>query len=195
MSTKTSKFDADLSPATVDKIREAFGLNTPSNTPIFKTAYDGLNADYSDQSGIYFDPEDPLSVSMTKQAFRDECDINNILESFERTGAITHYNDVQPKYGDFSNPVDYQTAMHIVLEAHTAFENLPAKIREKFHNNPEEFLEFCSQDKNRDELIALGLIEAPPSPQDAPDGSQAAPAGGDPQRAHNAGGGSPPASA
>ena len=43
----------------------------------FRTRYDRTQDD-----GISFDPED----TFVKQYFKDECDINNILNRFEKTG-------------------------------------------------------------------------------------------------------------
>ena len=38
--------------------------------------------------------------SMTKQSFKDECDINKIMAKFQKTGAIEHYAKHAPSYGD-----------------------------------------------------------------------------------------------
>jgi hypothetical protein len=42
---------------------------------------------------------------------------------------------------------------------------LPSDIRAKFDNDPGEFFEFCTDPKNADEMVQLGLREAPPSPE------------------------------
>jgi len=45
---------------------------------------------------------------------------------------------------------------------------LPAKMRARFHNDPQELLEFISNEENRAEAEKLGLVakkpETPPAP-------------------------------
>lgn len=109
------------------------------------------------------------SPSLTKQSFKDECDINNIVSRFAKTGVLDHEVLVKPKFGDFLGVSDYQSALNQVIEAEEAFDNLPAKVRSRFKNQPVEFLEFCADEKNYHEMVELGLIE--PSQSVAPKGS------------------------
>jgi len=95
--------------------------------------------------------------SLTKQSFRDECDINNILRQFNVTGQLPA-GSVQPQYGDFSGITDYQSALNAVMAAQDSFLQLPAKVRAKFDNDPALFVEFASDEANRDEMKALGLL-------------------------------------
>jgi len=95
--------------------------------------------------------------SRTKQSFRDECDINNILRKFNVTGQLP-VGSVQPQYGDFSGVTDYQSALNAVMAAQDSFLALPAKIRSRFANDPALFVEFASDEANKDELKALGLL-------------------------------------
>ena len=97
------------------------------------------------------------SPSRTKQSFRDECDINNILRQFNVTGQLPS-GSVQPQYGDFSGITDYQSALNAVMAAQDSFLQLPAKIRAKFDNDPALFVEFASDEANKDEMKALGLL-------------------------------------
>lgn len=95
--------------------------------------------------------------SLTKQSFRDECDINNILRQFNVTGQLPS-GSVQPQYGDFSGITDYQSALNAVMAAQDSFLELPAKLRARFDNDPAVFLDFVSDEANRDEMKALGLL-------------------------------------
>jgi len=95
--------------------------------------------------------------SRTKQSFRDECDINNILRQFNVTGQLP-IGRVQPQYGDFSGITDYQSALNAVMAAQDSFLQLPAKLRAKFDNDPALFVEFASNEANKDEMKALGLL-------------------------------------
>jgi phage internal scaffolding protein len=95
--------------------------------------------------------------SLTKQSFRDECDINNILRQFNVTGQLPA-GSVQPQYGDFSGITDYQSALNAVMAAQDSFLELPAKLRARFDNDPAIFLDFVSDEANKDEMKALGLL-------------------------------------
>lgn len=124
--------------------------------------------DASSGSSITF-PE----KTMTKQAFKDECDINNIMSKYQKTGLIEHVQNVQGSYGDFTSVQDYQLSLNQVIAAQEAFDQLPAKIRERFANDPSHLMSFLGDEKNRDEAIRLGLLEAPePPPAQSPSPDQ-----------------------
>jgi phage internal scaffolding protein len=97
------------------------------------------------------------SPSRTQQSFRDECDINNILRQFNVTGQLP-VGSVQPQYGDFSGITDYQSALNAVMAAQDSFLALPAKVRSKFDNDPALFVDWASDEANKDEMKALGLL-------------------------------------
>lgn len=98
--------------------------------------------------------EDP---SLTQQNFKDEVDINVMLEKFKVTGMMPQAVRL-PSYGDFTGVADYRTAIEAVRKADSAFMELPAAIRARFDNDPQKFLGFVSDSKNREEAIKLGLI-------------------------------------
>lgn len=106
--------------------------------------------------------------TMAKQSFKDECDINTIMSKYEKTGLIEHVQKVQGSYGDFTSVQDYQLSLNQVIAAQEAFEALPAKIRERFANDPSHLMAFLQEEKNLDEAIRLGLVEAPEPPQAQP---------------------------
>lgn len=99
--------------------------------------------------------------SMTQQQFKEECDINTIVQRFGLTGELPD-GIRMPTYGDFSGVGDFQTAANLVVAAKEEFMRLPANIRERFYNDPQKLLEFVSDEKNRDEAIRLGIVEKPP---------------------------------
>lgn len=111
------------------------------------------------------------SPSLTKQSFKDECDVNQILRRWRRSGELTHLEERSPTYGDFSNATDYLTATLAVQAAQADFDALSARIRKRMNNDPAELLEFVADPKNREEAIELGLIEKPasePPPAETP---------------------------
>jgi len=96
--------------------------------------------------------------SLTKQSFKDECDVNRIVASFQLTGQLPNINELPPQYLDVTE-MDFQTHQNFVAEAHTMFMELPSALRAKFENSPAKFLDFCSQEKNRPELAEMGLLK------------------------------------
>lgn len=95
----------------------------------------------------------------TQQQFKDECDVNMIIKKYKKTGIITHSNSKTGSYADMSIMPSYQEAMNVVTAAKSAFEELPAHIRAKFRNNPENMINYLKDDRNRTEAIKLGLIQ------------------------------------
>lgn len=112
-----------------------------------------------------------IPVSRTKQEFKDQCDINNIIKSFKLTGQISHINAqaAQGRFEDMPDENDFQTSMNVIRSATESFAALPAKIRDRFQNNPQQFLAFCSDPENKDEAIKLGIVKKPvPAPAAPP---------------------------
>lgn len=111
--------------------------------------------------------------TMAKQAFKDECDINTIMSKYQKTGVIEHVKNVQGSYGDFTSVQDYQLSLNQVIAAQDAFDQLPARVRERFANDPSRLMAFLADEKNLDEAERLGLIERAPEPPQAPNPSPA----------------------
>jgi len=93
-----------------------------------------------------------------KQAFKEDADVNNIVRRFQKTGLLPNPNGPAPMYGDFSEPVQLQEALDIVNRANEQFDSLPAHVRKRFHNSPQEFLEFTHDASNQQEMEKLGLF-------------------------------------
>ncbi|WNK12646.1 MAG: internal scaffolding protein [Microvirus sp.] len=94
--------------------------------------------------------------SKTIQSQKDEADINNIVRMFGVTGRLPQ-NVRTPSYGDFTGVDDYRTALEAVRAAERSFMELPAETRSKFANDPQQFLEFCDNPDNLEEMRKLGL--------------------------------------
>lgn len=114
-----------------------------------------------------------------KQEFKDECDINVLLRRFNITGQLP-VGVRMPTYGDFDVVTDFHSAANAIAQAREAFHMMPADVRRRFGNDPGEFVAFCSDSKNREEAVKLGLVEAsaaePTSPAAAASAAVAAPA-------------------
>lgn len=95
--------------------------------------------------------------TMTNQESKEECDINNILAKYNKTGVLPTLIKQNPIYGDFSEALDYQQSLEVISKAEMQFKALPAKARDKFQNDPVKFLEFVHDPKNAKEMEELGL--------------------------------------
>lgn len=137
----------------------------------YATAYD---YDNKPVSRLKFDDR-----SLTKQASKQECDINFIINKFQQSGLLSHTRENPGQYADFED-TDYHEAMNIVADANSMFESIPSSIRAKFENDPGKFLDFATNPDNIGELRKLGLAppeiikndsenEPSPAPKNTPD--------------------------
>lgn len=102
----------------------------------------------------------------TIQSAKEECDVNTIMAKYMKTGQLPDMIKKNPQYGDFSDAVDYQTAVNTVLFADEQFGALPAKVRSRFENDPAAFLEFATNPANLPEMQKMGLAPVPrPAPK------------------------------
>lgn len=123
-----------------------------------------------------------LEEGMTRQEFRDECDINVLMATYERNGSISHFNRMQPQYLDVSDVPDLPQAIAVMQAAEAAFMTLPASVRREFDNNAVNFVEFAQQPSNLSKMREWGLappqavadaISEPGGPPVAPEPSKA----------------------
>lgn len=102
-----------------------------------------------------------LDPTLAQQSFKDDADINVILERFNITGELTSSSSIEPRYGDFlDSPVDYKQALDVVMAAQSTFNGLPAFLRTRFDNDAAKFVDFVSDERNRDEALELGLLDS-----------------------------------
>lgn len=107
--------------------------------------------------------------SMTDQDKKQECDLNFIIQNYVRQGKELPYAHAQ--YGDISrlSLKDYQDAMLLTAEMKSNFEELPAKEREKFHNNVSEYVDYISNYNNLRDCLDRKLIDIESVPGDVLD--------------------------
>lgn len=120
--------------------------------PFVRNPYNYDRDQVSDLTSLLCEDE-----SLTKQSFTEECDINYIVKMFGLTGKLPDVTWNPPVYGDFSGVLDYRSALDAVKAAEASFMELPPDIRFRFHNDPQAFLEFCSDEGNRGALLEMGL--------------------------------------
>lgn len=129
----------------------------------------------------YFDvPRDDGSVnvrdvvftkpSMTQQQFKDEADINNILERYRATGVLNQVQGFQ--FGDFSDTPSYQEILNRVMDAQDRFDSLPSNIRRHFDNDPAQFMSFVENPSEENfklgESLGLWSIKRQHEPEPSP---------------------------
>ncbi len=130
--------------------------------------------------------EFPADEGRTRQSMSAECDINNIMAKYQKSGAVTHFSRHAGRYA-FATGLDFHEAMNVVTEGQRMFLDLPSSLRARF-GTAEEFLDFVQDEANGDEMIDLGLrdpeavrkspaarsAELPPAGEAAPAASEAA---------------------
>jgi len=114
-------------------------------------------------------PVKDYGVSLTKQAPKAECDVNNILKKFRNTGAVTHVAQRTPYFGDVSLVESYQQGQNVILQAKQNFDSLPSRVRARFANDPLNMMKFLSDKANLKEAVQLGLVKLKLDPK-APKG-------------------------
>ncbi len=125
-----------------------------------------FNSRYSvtgEKPGIKFD-----QPSQTLQSFKNDADINCIIARFENTGVLVDPTvpvSRIPQFGDYSDMPSYQEAQNVIVAANNAFNDLSAKIRERFGNDPAAYFDFVQSLKEGSddyaEAIRLGIIDKP----------------------------------
>lgn len=105
--------------------------------------------------------EDPGQV---QQHLAEETDVNYIMSKYRRTGELRHVTKMAGEYGDFSNAPDYKSAIERIMAADNLFMELPARVRDRFNNDPAQFIEFATDGRNIDELRKMGLAPEAPKP-------------------------------
>ncbi len=116
--------------------------------------------------------------SKTVQDFKDEADINHLVNRFSETGSFYDPLSVNrarvPVFADVSFvPSDFLEAKALVDDAKERFDSLPSSVRGRFRNDPYALLAFLQDKKNRSEAEELGLVNkiSTTVPPTEPDGA------------------------
>lgn len=139
-------------------------------TPFMRNPYNYDTALAGDEASVK-----DFGPSLTIQSQAEDADINVVMKRFGITGKMP--DDVRPVfYGDFDQVVDYRSAHDALIAADRNFNQLPAEVRSRFGNDPQQFLEFCSNEANWSEMKKMGLaVNGPPqAPLSPPAASESA---------------------
>lgn len=113
----------------------------------------------------HYNPPDDVRLScpeasLTLQEYADEVNLNKIMDRYARGMGSLPVRDDTPFFGDFTDVPDYQTAIDMIQDAQSRFEDLPSDLRAKFANNPRKLVDFVLDGNNRDKAVEYGLIPA-----------------------------------
>lgn len=86
---------------------------------------------------------DKYEDGRTKQAFKDETDVNRLLAKAKVAGGLSHIEKHGAYYGDFQD-FDLLDAATKLSRARSIFEELPGELQREFHHSPAEFFEFVA---------------------------------------------------
>lgn len=150
------------SPSPLSSSLPSYSTLPSSSIPFIRTPFNYDTDSVSLHTGLSC--PDP---TLAQQSFKDECDINTIMRRFGQ-GAELPDNFRSPQYGDFDQVADYQTALNAVRQADEAFMSMPAELRARFHNQPQELLDFLADGTNQAEARKLGLLQPLPEAAAAP---------------------------
>jgi len=103
----------------------------------------------------------------TKQHFKDECTLNQVVRRWFETGELPRQQR-QLSYGDISQIGDLQDSINRVRRAEEAFSSLPAHIRAKLGNSPQRLIDAVTRADPK-ELAELGLSSLLANPENASD--------------------------
>lgn len=121
----------------------------------------GLDDEDREAVARFCEVDQTKSKSMTVQAPADETDINKIVAKIIKGHTVMASNG-EPFYGDVSELGGLQEAIIKVQEADELFMQYPAEVREKFENDPVNFIEFLDNPENYAEAKKLGLVKDRP---------------------------------
>lgn len=132
-----------------------------------------------------------LEESLTQQSFREDADLNVLARRFGLSDIPVGTYDPDA-FRDTTNDPELAELLDIQRNAKNQFLALPAKLRKRFHNSPNELWAFVTDPENAEEALRLGLLhkiqEQKPSQKedgpfekpDAPSGAKATTTGSKP---------------
>lgn len=134
------RYAVDADGSVEEDFDPPFNLYSGRDTSVFALMFDGDDA-----------------KSRTQQEFLEECDVNNIMARYIKTGTVPMYLDRGMLDGDM-HEMSYHEMMNVIADANSAFATLPAKVRAEFDNDPAKFVDFALDEKNMDRLREWGML-------------------------------------
>lgn len=105
------------------------------------------------------------SKTLTDQSFKNNSDINFIVEQVRKTGLLPQQSqDKIPQFLDLSSIPDLEGAFNIAEQAAELFYDLPSAIRKEMDNDPSKLEIYLKDPKNKDTLIKNGIFQPEEKP-------------------------------
>ncbi len=97
--------------------------------------------------------------SVTKQCFKEKCDIIRIVQRSRRTGTYDHMmkEEARAVFGDFTERGDVMVTHAEACEVKSSFARLAPKVRDRF-KTPMVLLKWLASDDNWPEAVKLGIL-------------------------------------
>lgn len=95
--------------------------------------------------------------SKVRQSFKDEVDINRVLQRYASTG-LAPVPRGQPMFADVSAMVDLKSALDLVSDMQAKVRQLPVEARTLFNENPEDFERILNEGPIEANLRKLGFL-------------------------------------
>ena len=139
--------------------------SSPSSRFNWRHQYDD-ERDAAEQAASNFTP---VGESLTIQAAAIDQDINEIVRRYGIGEGVMPPPLDPSQFGDTTDLPDLRRILEIQREAEDYYRALPARIRNRFRNDPLELLAFVQDPENIEEGIALGIFtkKAPAEPAEA----------------------------
>lgn len=87
--------------------------------------------------------------SRTKQSFKNQCDMNQIIQSLNRGNLLGHVTNKTPQYGNV--PASFHEIQNAIATAKTEFEELPEELRSRFEG-VEDYVDALIDPERQDEF-------------------------------------------
>jgi phage internal scaffolding protein len=102
-----------------------------------------------------------IGPSKTDQSYKKQCDINNIISHYQKTGLFPNFKTPEPRFIDNTEVLPLEEAFEVVNRAYDLFYELPSDIRKLMDNDPSKLEGFLNDPENKDLLIKKGLLSQP----------------------------------
>ena len=101
--------------------------------------------------------------SLTQQQFTPETDLNEIMRQYGVTDRAAEPAAFAPgtlaiDYTHLEG-LEYRDVLDRMREAQQAFAQLPADLRRRFNNKPEDLWDFVNDPRNDEEAVKMGLLK------------------------------------
>ena len=98
----------------------------------------------------------PPEEDLTQQHFERETNINSIVSRYQKTGVLPTALIREVQFGEVGP--DLISSLNKIKAAKEQFQLLPAKIREEFKNDPDQFMRFLADPHNFEKAKSLGIV-------------------------------------